>query len=89
MRPLTRSGNRRRDAGFFLPLAGFFLLIPPFVNLFTGPTLLWGIPLEVLYLFAVWFALVACAFALSRHDVPDPETKTEPDRDAGTGRAPD
>lgn len=57
---------RSRDAAFVLPLFGVMLLLPPFLNLFIRDRLLWGIPLEVLYLFGVWFGLVAGAAILTR-----------------------
>lgn len=91
MRPLrTRPdpGSRRRDAGFFLPVAGVLLLLPPFINLFTHPRLIWGIPLEVVYLFGVWLALILGAFALSRV-VPAASDAPVPKAPRPTGRTPD
>ena len=57
---------RRRDAAFVLPLFGVILLLPPFINLFLVDWMPWGIPLEVIYLFAVWIGLVLGAWLLSR-----------------------
>ncbi len=67
-RPAARQGDgaRSRDAAFVLPLFGVLLLLPPFLNLFTRNVLLWGIPLEVVYLFGIWIALVAGAALLTR-----------------------
>ena len=62
----SRPPSRQRDAGLALAGFGALVLLPPFVNLFVGGLTLWGIPLEVAYLFGVWLALVAGAFALSR-----------------------
>lgn len=62
----------RRDAAFVLPLFGALLLAPPFLNLFAKRILLWGLPLEAVYLFGVWLALVLGALALSRRP-PSPE----------------
>ncbi|QRZ15046.1 hypothetical protein JWJ88_19070 [Paracoccus methylovorus] len=69
--------DRQRDAGFVLPLFGALLLLPPFINLFLVRRLLWGIPLEVIYLFAVWVGLVVGAWRLSR--VLDTRLPSDPD----------
>ena len=46
-------------------LAGLLLLFSPIVSLFDRPTIVHGLPILYLYLFAVWLALiVAMAFAL-------------------------
>lgn len=58
--------GRRRDAAFILPVLCALILLPPFVNLFLREVLVWGIPLEVLYIFGVWFALVLGAMVLAR-----------------------
>ena len=44
-----------------LPLAGAFLLLPPFIRVFTGGGSLFGIPTIVAYLFGVWAALILLA----------------------------
>lgn len=66
MHPRSGPPARQRDAGLALPAFGALVLLPPFVNLFVGGYSPWGIPPEVVYLFGVWLALVAGAFALSR-----------------------
>lgn len=65
-RPDPDTARRRRDAAAVLPLFGTLLLLPPFVNLFARGDLLFGIPLEVVYLFGIWIALVLGALMLSR-----------------------
>ncbi|WP_294925823.1 hypothetical protein [uncultured Paracoccus sp.] len=65
--------NRHRDAAFAVPLFGAVLLLPVFVNLFNRRLAIWGVPLEVIYLFAVWLGLAAGAFWLSRHLRPSDE----------------
>lgn len=67
--------TRRRDAAFVLPAFGTLLLLPPFLNLFNRGLLLFGIPLEALYLFGVWLALILGAFAMTRRR---PDTAEDP-----------
>ena len=57
--------NRRRDAAFVLPAFGALVLLPPFLNLFNRGVLVFGIPLEVAYLFTVWMVLVLGALAMA------------------------
>lgn len=76
---------RRRDAAAVLPLFGVLLLLPPFVNLFTREARLFGIPLEVVYLFGIWTALVLGALAMSRRLTPPAD---RPDRAGAAGMPP-
>ncbi|WP_417587309.1 hypothetical protein [Pararhodobacter oceanensis] len=62
----TEVRRRWQDAGFVIPAFAALLLTPPFLNLFAVRRLLFGIPLEVAYLFTIWTALVLCAVVLSR-----------------------
>lgn len=57
---------RVRDAARVLPLVGLFLLLPPVILLFAAPAEVAGVPLIVVYVFAVWGALVAGAAVLAR-----------------------
>jgi len=57
---------RARDAARALPWAGAFLLLPPVITLFAAPVDLDGVPLVVVYAFAVWLGLVLGAALLSR-----------------------
>ena len=56
------TGERRADReelAFLLPFFGTLLLVPPLVNLVIGKRmLLFGIPLESLYLFGVWLLII-------------------------------
>ena len=61
---------RARQAAVLLPLLGLFLLMPPVVGLFATPASLAGVPLIVLYLFAVWLGLVIAAARLGRALAP-------------------
>ena len=61
---------RITDAARILPLIGVFLLMPPLVTLFAAPVDVGGVPLIVIYLFGVWFALIGCAAWLARRLAP-------------------
>ena len=63
--PAERS-QRMREAAVLLPLVGLFLLLPPLIGLFAAPLDIGGVPLVVLYLFAVWLGLVIAAMRLGR-----------------------
>lgn len=65
-RPGSDVEGRRRDAAFLLPALCLLILLPPFVNLFVREMLVWGLPLEVVYLFGVWIVLVVGAMVLAR-----------------------
>lgn len=67
-RPPGGEQNRdREELAFLLPFFGTLLALPPLVNLFVGRQLLvLGVPLDTLYLFSVWLALVIGAMVLSR-----------------------
>lgn len=64
----ARTDKRRRwqDAAFVIPAFAALLLMPPILNLFTIRKLFFGVPLEVVYLFVIWTALVVGAILLSR-----------------------
>jgi|GEM_PF-1183614 len=49
------------DAALVLPVAGAFLLMPPFIRVFVTDGTVAGIPVVVVYLFTVWFALIGLA----------------------------
>lgn len=57
--------RRRAEAVLVVQVLGAVLLLPALVNLFTTRTLLFGVPLEVLYLFMVWLLLIGCAVIIS------------------------
>lgn len=56
---------KREAAAFVIPLFGVIILLPPFVNLFIRKELIFGVPVDTVYLFLVWAILVATAFGLS------------------------
>jgi hypothetical protein len=54
------------DAARLLPILGVFLLMPPIITLFARDIDIGGVPLIVVYVFATWLALIACAALLAR-----------------------
>lgn len=58
--------QRARDAATVLPFAAAILLMPPLIGIFAAPVILGGLPLIVLYVFAVWAAIIVGAFVLAR-----------------------
>ena len=80
---MQREPSRRaRAAALLLPLVGLFLLMPPFVTLFGGQARVFGVPLIVFYLFAVWAALTLAAALLARSlPLTDSEAGTSADTD--------
>lgn len=58
--------TEREDVAALVPFFGVVLLLPPFLNLFAGMIGPFGVPVEVLYLFGVWFLVIAGAVLLSR-----------------------
>jgi hypothetical protein len=92
-RPPGGEQNRdREELAFLLPFFGTLLVLPPLVNLFVGRRLLvLGVPLDTLYLFGVWLAIVIGAMVLSRRALfrehfSDPDAPTSgADRATGEG----
>ncbi len=79
--------NRRRSEGFgfFLPVLGAILIMPPIVHLFDRGGGVFGLPIIFVYLFGVWLFLIVASFVLSRLlPKSDPTTRVghgERDRD--------
>lgn len=75
--PLAREAlarRKRRDVATVLPLAGIALLVSPFLNVVADAGTLFGLPVKVIYVFAVWFGLIAATRWLAlrlREDAPD------------------
>ncbi len=64
--PREEQRAEREDIAALVPFFGVVLLLPPILNLFEhmlGPR---GVPLEVLYLFGIWFLVIVGAVLLSR-----------------------
>jgi hypothetical protein len=70
---------RTRDAAIVLPFLAVVLLVPPVILIFARPAAPWGLPLIVLYVFAVWAALILAAFLLARRLGRAPSAPSEPD----------
>lgn len=67
-------------AALFFTLAGVVAMMPPFILLFQFEGRLFGVPVEVAYVFLVWSVLVIGARAFSRilpDDVPGPPTQPD------------
>ena len=56
-----------KDASILILCLGIVLLLPPIAFIFDKPVVLFGVPLVVLYMFGVWFALVLASCIISRH----------------------
>lgn len=70
--------NRKLVSGaLFLTLLGSLMLLPPLASVFQIQRRFFGVPTELLYLFACWIALIATAYWLSRR-LPH-EREAEPD----------
>ncbi|MEO7220908.1 MAG: hypothetical protein ABIY37_00400 [Devosia sp.] len=61
------------SAALFLTLLGSLMLLPPLANVFQLQRRFFGVPAELIYLFACWIALIGAAFWLSRKLPHEPE----------------
>lgn len=60
--------RRAQDLAVIVPILGVVLMLPPVVGLFAQPDRsIFGLPLIVVYLFGLWFALILMAYSLARH----------------------
>jgi hypothetical protein len=69
------------SAALFLTVLGALLILPPLANVFQLQRRFFGIPAEVIYLFACWIALVAGAYWLGRRLPREPEADPRPGDD--------
>jgi len=80
--------RKTRDRAMILPLIGLILLTPPVAGIFQLDDKISGVPFTVIYLFAVWAALIAGAALLSRRlgageEIAEAQNPAEhPDTDA-------
>lgn len=58
--------RKARDRALVLPLIGALLVTPPLAGIFEIEAKIGGVPFLLVYLFAVWAALIAGAAALAR-----------------------
>ncbi len=80
--------NRKvRDRALILPLVGLLLFTPPVAGIFELEAKLGGVPFVLVYLFAVWAALIAGAAALARRlraiDAQGGASEDEEEEEAG------
>lgn len=61
------SRRKLENAAFVLPVFGAALIVPPLINVFNVPMMVGGVPVEVIYLFAVWTLMIGATAWLSRH----------------------
>ena len=66
--------DRRKleSAALFTTLFGTLLFMPPLTLIFAREGRVFGVPVELVYLFAAWAGLVAVAFWLGRNLPRDP-----------------
>jgi hypothetical protein len=64
--------NRRKtvSAALFVTLFGTMLFLPPLLGLVHNEARIFGAPVELIYMFAAWAALVVAAVWLGKH-LPD------------------
>lgn len=69
---MARRSNRQgfRDAAAILPFVAALLLMPPLILIFATPAVAGEVPLIVLYIFAVWAAIILSALFVA-HRVGD------------------
>ncbi len=59
--------GRARDLSWFLPLVGLLLFMPPLLSLFDGGHFLFGMPLLLIYIFAIWLVGILLTAVAARH----------------------
>lgn len=59
--------RKRQHTALMVPIVGALLIVPPLLTLFTAPYRFIGAPLETIYLFTVWIAMIVGAVFASRH----------------------
>jgi len=77
--PTDNYGDRLRrrkwqESALIVPILGIFLLLPPFISVFSINMSVFGIPLIVLYIFTVWIALILVTRFLAQKLMRDYET---------------
>ena len=65
--------DKTLSLALLLPLAGLFLLMPPMVLVFSMPSDIAGLPVIIVYIFAVWGFLIIGAAWLARRLAPPSE----------------
>jgi hypothetical protein len=71
--------RKLQSAALFLTIFGAMLIMPPLVLLFNATTRVFGVPTEVIYLFAVWLALIVATRWFSQRLPPDTTLDEKPE----------
>ena len=73
-----QSGARKfRFVALLLPIAGLLLILPPLVSMRSDAgAFLFGVPVNIAYLFGVWLFLIVGAYLLQRNIPNRPTPKT-------------
>jgi hypothetical protein len=58
--------RKLESAALFLSILGVLLILPPLAVVFQLERRVFGVPLEVIYLFVCWLGLIAGAYWLGR-----------------------
>lgn len=69
--------RKARDAALIIPLMGLLLLTPPLAQTFAIGETIAGVPIVVLYIFAIWAALIAIARLLAIRLSADEDAETQ------------
>lgn len=75
-------GRKLQSAALFLTVFGAMLILPPLVLLFNLNSRIFGIPVELVYLFTVWIGQIGGSAWFARHlpheapnaDAPGPQS---------------
>lgn len=91
MRPPDRPlrDRKTRDRALILPVLGAVLLMPPIAGIFGLEAAIGGVPVPVLYVFAVWASLIAGTAFLARHLAPAGDDGEDGGASADNGPEPD
>ncbi len=65
--------RKLESAALFLSILGVMLILPPLAVLFQIRHRVFGVPLEIIYLFVCWAGLIAGTWWLSRRLPREPE----------------
>jgi len=74
-------GQGFRDLAVVLPIVAVLLLTPPLIRIFATPATLGGIPVIVVYIFAVWASVILVAAMIARHTRQTPGGNPEDSSD--------
>ncbi|MEQ9327074.1 MAG: hypothetical protein RJQ21_07250 [Rhodospirillales bacterium] len=61
-----RSGGRIRDLALLAPLISLLLFMPPYIAIFDQPVFVFGIPLLLVFIFAVWIVGIIITGLIAR-----------------------